>query len=475
MLFNSAEFLIFCPLVVAAYYCLRHRGQNWLLLGASLIFYAWWEWRALGILLITILLDFRVAIELDRLRASGASARRRRAVLALSLVANLLMLGFFKYFNFFATSLHDLLGALGLAVPISTLEILLPLGISFYTFQSMSYTIDVYRGELAPTRSLPGFALFVSFFPHLLAGPIMRAADLLPQVLAPRSTTRQQVVDGLHLILWGYWKKVFVGDNLGLIVDQIFSRSSPDGFLTIVGAYAFAWQIYADFSGYTDIARGVAKLLGFELTVNFDRPYFASSPREFWRRWHISLSSWVRRYVYIPLGGNRTGLAQTARNLFASTLLAGLWHGAAWTFVLFGAYHGALVVGERVGGAWWSATGRAGWLGAWIPAWLRVVLTFHLVCFGFLLFRSASLAQFLELAASLLRPYREVDLALAAQVALFAGPLLLAECLQGLAARVYLLRFERLPLELRVACYSAIAYGLLFVPATPRSFIYFQF
>jgi D-alanyl-lipoteichoic acid acyltransferase DltB (MBOAT superfamily) len=439
------------------------------------VFYGSWDWRFLPLLVATIVVDYLVGLELDRLARTGATLRRRQAVLGLSIAANLAVLGFFKYVNFFAESLQRLLASVGLPVELRVLEVVLPVGISFYTFQSMSYTIDVYRGEIAATRRFLDYALFISFFPHLVAGPIMRAAELLPQVSARRRTSREQVIDGLHLMLWGFWKKLFVADNLAPIVERIFSQSSPEGFTTLIGAYAFAWQIYADFSGYTDIARGAAKLLGFELSLNFARPYFAGSMRDFWRRWHISLSSWLGRYLYRPLGGNCQGRARTYRNLLLTMALAGLWHGAAWTFVLWGLFHGALLILERLLGEsrrWLGEERLSPWR---VPAWLRVVLVFHLVCLGWLVFRAERPDQLGAMLLSFGRPLASFDLVLAGQVALFALPLLALEAVQAMAARLYWLRFDRLPAELRVACYSAMLYLIVFVPASPRAFVYFQF
>lgn len=305
MLFNSITFLIFFPVVTIGYYLLsRHlRFQNLWLLAASLFFYSCWDWRFTFLLLVTVFVDFYVAAYLDRLYDEGAPPGKRKKILAISMGANLTILGFFKYFNFFVDSVHLGFQTLGWDVPLGTLNIVLPIGVSFYTFQSMSYTIDVYRRELPSCKNVLDFTLFVSFYPHLVAGPIMRAVDLLPQILRPRHTTRDQVLDGIHLMIWGFWKKVFVADNLAPIANRVFQMPNPTGFDTMMGVYAFAFQIYCDFSGYTDIARGIAKLMGFELVLNFNLPYFSTSPKEFWTRWHISLSTWLLNYLYIPLRG----------------------------------------------------------------------------------------------------------------------------------------------------------------------------
>ena len=322
-----------------------------------------------------------------------SDAKRRKWFVAVSMVANLTMLGFFKYWDFFIANLDGLLTQLGFGgLGGSALGIILPAGISFYTFQAMSYTIDIYRGEAKPTKSFPDFALFVCFFPHLVAGPIMRASTLLPQVVRPRTARPAAFEEGLLLILFGLFKKMVIADNMAPIVNSVFLRylDSTTGTLTgadvLVAVYAFAFQIYGDFSGYSSIARGISKWLGFELIVNFWTPYLAVSPRDFWQRWHISLSSWLRDYLYIPLGGNRYGTLYTYRNLMLTMFLGGLWHGANWTFVVWGLYHGALLCAFRglgirdpvCGG---SLRQRAYWL-------LRVLLMFHLTCFGWLLFRA---------------------------------------------------------------------------------------
>jgi alginate O-acetyltransferase complex protein AlgI len=476
VLFNSLSFLIFLPIVLIGYYSLAHRGQNYLLLAASLFFYACWDWRFLSLLFITMVVDYYVADYLERLQLEGAPERKRKWVLAVSMFSNLAMLGFFKYFNFFADSIHDLLTMAGWNVQMSTLNIILPVGISFYTFQSMSYTIDVYRGELPATRHFLDFALFVSFFPHLVAGPIMRAVDLIPQILRPRHTTTDQIFDGLHLIMWGFFKKVFVADNLAPIANAIFSEQSPSGFRTLIGVYAFAWQIYCDFSGYTDIARGVAKLMGFELILNFNLPYFSTSPKEFWTRWHISLSSWLRSYLYFPLGGNRGSEAQTYRNLMLTMILGGLWHGAAWNFVLWGIYQGGMLVIHRLTEPWLDRffTFRDPLSrGVWFA--VRVVIMFHLTCYGWLLFRATSFSQIVGMTASLAHPLQGFDSELAWKVALFSGPLLVIQCIQYFSGKLQFLDFRWVPLEAKAVCYAAILYLIVFRAAQPQSFIYFQF
>ncbi len=383
MLFNTALFwLFFAAFFVAFHFAARTRvARLWLVVGGSLLFYGAWDMRCVPLLLGTALLDFWIALRLSR----SQDERRRRVLLAVSIVANLGVLGFFKYARFFADSAHGLLGALGVVVSEPTFSLLLPAGISFYTFQSMSYTIDVYRREL-PARDRPEeFLAAVSFFPHLVAGPIIRASVLLPQFEKMEPLRWEQVRRGYLLIAVGLLKKT-VADLLAGPADALFGgTSAPSALEAWTGALAFTGQIYADFSGYTDIAIGVALLLGFVLPPNFDLPYLATSPIDFWRRWHLSLSTWLRDYLYIPLGGNRS---HRYRNLLITMLLGGLWHGASWTFVLWGLYHGLLLVVAHV------LVGRFPMLKETPSAavrWAKRLGTLYLVVLGWVLFRAESL------------------------------------------------------------------------------------
>ena len=397
MVFNSLHFVWFFVVVYGAYRVLPHRAQNWLLLIASYYFYAAWDWRFLGLLVASTLVDFTCARALSRASAPG----RRRALLVLSLGFNLTMLGFFKYFNFFADSLHGVFGALGWNVDFVTIRVLLPVGISFYTFVTMSYVIDVYRREIPATRDLLDFAVFVAFFPHLVAGPILRAANLLSQIDSPRHITRDQLRDGAWLIAWGYFQKVFVADNLAGLANSAFDPSGHQtGVNVLLGVYAFAFQIYGDFAGYSNIARGTSKLMGIELIENFRFPYLVRTPQAFWRNWHISLSTWLRDYLYVPLGGSRGSEWQTRRNLFITMVLGGLWHGAAWTFVLWGIYHGLLLIAYR-------AAERTAWIRQVIAGAhpvSRIVswaVMFQITCFGWLIFRARSVSQIRDLTTRL--------------------------------------------------------------------------
>ncbi len=313
-------------------------------MGGSYLFYAAWDWRFLGLIVFSTLLDYAAGLGI----AAAHSQNRRRAWMLASVVGNLGVLGFFKYWNFFQENAAVLLNAIGLAPSSFTLTVLLPVGISFYTFQTMSYTLDVYARRMDPTRDLAAFAAYVAFFPQLVAGPIERARHLLPQFQTPRRITADALQRGVDLIAWGLFKKVVVADQLAPFVDAAFGVERAHIALTAAATVAFGFQIYADFSGYSDIARGLARVLGFELMVNFNRPYIAKSLREFWRRWHISLSTWLRDYLYIPLGGGRATPPKTLRNLLITMALGGLWHGAAWHFALWGVWHGIGLALERM-------------------------------------------------------------------------------------------------------------------------------
>jgi D-alanyl-lipoteichoic acid acyltransferase DltB (MBOAT superfamily) len=339
MLFNSFTFFVFLPIVFALYWFvlrIKLKAQNALILVASYVFYAWWDWRFLSLILFSTLLDFYLGKALGK----SNSKKRSKSLLWTSLLVNLGFLGVFKYFNFFIDSWVEAWGGLGVDLEVSTLSIILPVGISFYTFQTLSYTIDVYRKELQPTHSLLNFAAYVAFFPQLVAGPIERATRLLPQFSQARTFSYKVAKSGVYLIIWGLFKKVVIADNCAFFVNQIFNN--PDNFSSAelgLGAVLFAFQIYGDFSGYSDIAIGTARLFGFQLMTNFAFPYFSRDIAEFWRRWHISLSTWFRDYLYIPLGGSRVRRSLQVRNVLIIFLVSGFWHGANWTFIIWGALH----------------------------------------------------------------------------------------------------------------------------------------
>lgn len=389
MLFNSFQFLFFFTIVYLLYRNLNHRWQNRLLLAASYIFYGSWDWRFLSLILTSTVVDYFCGLKIEHASAAG----RRKLFLCISLACNLGLLGFFKYFNFFAGNLGLLLSKIGLATDISTLNIILPVGISFYTFQTLSYTIDIYRGKLKPEKNFFDFALFVSFFPQLVAGPIERASSLLPQVCNPRKILASDIREGLFYIVWGYYLKICLADNMALIVNDVFAASATiTGPEAILGIYGFAFQIFGDFAGYSFIAIGVSKLMGFHLMTNFLFPYFVTNPSAFWRNWHISLSTWLRDYLYIPLGGNRNGVFLTYRNLFLTMLLGGLWHGAGWTFVLWGAYHGIILIIFRLAGEK-SSPGTPEKASNPILTFFKIAGMFQLTCFGWLIFRAEDITQ----------------------------------------------------------------------------------
>ena len=337
MLFNSIDFAIFLPIVFILYWFVTNKNlklQNLLIVVASYVFYGWWDWRFLSLILFSTLVDYSVGVRLkDETRAS-----RRKLLLWTSIVVNLGFLGFFKYYNFFLDNFVTAFSFLGMKFEAGSLNIILPVGISFYTFQTLSYTIDVYKKKLEPTRNFIAFAAFVSFFPQLVAGPIERATNLLPQFYRKRTFDYNNAVDGLKQILWGMFKKVVIADNAAQFANEIFNNSADySGSTLVIGALFFAFQIYGDFSGYSDIAIGTSRLFGFNLMKNFAFPYFSRDIAEFWRRWHISLSTWFRDYLYIPLGGSKGGTSMKIRNTFIIFIVSGFWHGANWTFIVWGA------------------------------------------------------------------------------------------------------------------------------------------
>ena len=337
MLFNSIEFAIFLPLVFGAYWFLCQRNlkvQNTLLVLASYIFYGWWDWTFLSLIIFSSLLDYFVGIEFTKTE----NKNKRKILLLLSVTLNLGFLGFFKYFNFFIESFAEAFTFFGHAIEAERLNIILPVGISFYTFQTLSYSIDTYKGKMQPTKNLIAFLAYVSFFPQLVAGPIERATNLLPQFFSKRKFEYQKAIDGMRQILWGLFKKIVIADNCAMYANDIFSNYTDYNSSTLaLGTIFFAFQIYGDFSGYSDIAIGTARLFGFNLMQNFSFPYFSRDIAEFWRRWHISLSTWFRDYLYIPLGGSRGGTNTKIRNTFIIFIVSGFWHGANWTFIIWGA------------------------------------------------------------------------------------------------------------------------------------------
>jgi D-alanyl-lipoteichoic acid acyltransferase DltB (MBOAT superfamily) len=482
MLFNSFEFVAFFAVVLLVYPRLQHRAQNVFLLLASYYFYACWDWRFTGLLATSTVVDYCVAHAL----AAEERAGRRRALLLVSLITNLGILGFFKYFDFFIASAVELLSGMGVSTNPFLLRVLLPVGISFYTFQTLAYTIDVYRRSQEPTRDFIAFGVYVAYFPQLVAGPIERASRLLPQILSPRAVTTQQWASGAQLILWGYVKKVAVADSLAPYVDAAFANpENVSGGTLLLAVYCFALQIYCDFSGYSDIARGVSRLLGIELMENFKQPYLSRNITEFWRRWHVSLSTWLRDYLYIPLGGNRQGAGKQYRNLMLTMLLGGLWHGAGWTFVVWGGLHGIYLAAHK----YMTQNRKVGLgeaprdAGAWGRYILGVVGTFHLVCLAWVFFRAESIDVAYQMLSTMLASvlgagFGAGDTALLGvwEALTFYGVLVLlldAACWKRGAESPFV---DSHPVWLRGVAYACGLFVLAFVRERGgEEFIYFQF
>ena len=397
MLFNSIEFLLFLPTIFILYWFVFNKNlkyQNTLILVSSYLFYGWWDHRFLSLIFLSTIVDYVIGLSIS----NQSSKKKQKSLLWGSVLFNLSVLGFFKYYNFFVDSWVELFSSLGYEIKsIWTLNFILPVGISFYTFQTMSYTIDIYRKKLEPTKDFISFASFVSFFPQLVAGPIERASNLLPQILKKREFQYDQVIQGLKLILWGLFKKVVIADSLAPIVDDIFSNYQDFGGGTLwLGAIYFSFQIYCDFSGYSDIAIGTSKLLGFELMSNFKFPYFSRNIGEFWRRWHISLSTWFRDYLYIPLGGSQEGKWKSIRNIFIIFLVSGFWHGANWSFIFWGLFHSILFLPTFMFNKnrnYTSSIIAANTLLPSLKEFISVGTTFLLVTIGWVFFRSESIGD----------------------------------------------------------------------------------
>lgn len=387
MVFNSITFLVFSAVFFPVYFATKGRLRLWWILGMSYLFYGWWDWRFLGLIVFSTLMDFYFGEAIS----GTETPRRRRFFLLCSMVMNLGFLCFFKYFNFFIDSFAAMMQGFGLTVSMGSLKIILPVGISFYTFQSMSYTIDVYRREIPVERDRLKFAAFIALFPQLVAGPIVRARDLLPQMNDDKSFDWNRFHSGLGRILWGFFKKVAIADSLAPFVDQVFqSPETFGGAHLLIGVVFYSFQIYCDFSGYSDIAIGLARIMGYHFPENFRTPYFSTSFSEFWTRWHISLSSWLRDYLYIPLGGNRHGKFHTYKNNLLTMLLGGLWHGANLAFVFWGFLHGLYLIVQRAVAPAWRAVVRALRLPKFLDDGLAMAAVYLLTLLAWVYFRSGS-------------------------------------------------------------------------------------
>ncbi|MBK7946475.1 MAG: MBOAT family protein [Flavobacteriales bacterium] len=395
MLFNSIDFALFLPIVFLLYWMVGGSSlarRNLILLAASYLFYGWWDWRFLGLLAFSTAVDFAVG----RAMESTAQQAKRKALLAISLIVNLGLLGFFKYFNFFAAEFAQAFSFLGMPMTTARLDIVLPVGISFYTFQTLSYSIDVYRGHMKPSRDPIAFAAYVAFFPQLVAGPIERATNLLPQFASLRVFDRAKATDGMRQMLWGLFKKVVIADNCAPHVHAVFSNHEAYSASTVaLAAFLFGLQVYGDFSGYSDIAIGCARLFGFSLMRNFAYPLFARDIAEYWRRWNISVTTWFRDYVYVPLGGSRGPLLQRIRNTMIVFVVSGLWHGPNWTFMAWGALHGLYFLPQLISGTNRRFLGPIA-PGRWLPTAneaARMLGTTVLVCIGHIFFLGTDMAD----------------------------------------------------------------------------------
>ncbi len=476
MLFNSFEFALFLPLVFIIYWAWANKTltrQNLFILLASYLFYGWWDWRFLGLLLLSTGIDYFFGLKI------WESTGRKKWLLWLSILNNLVVLGFFKYYNFFAESFTTLLAQIGFKVHPYLLEIALPVGISFYTFHGMSYVFDIYRGKIEPEKNFVKYACFVSFFPLLVAGPIERATHLLPQFSERKTFKYTDAVDGLRQLLWGLFKKMVIADNCAPLVNMVFdNHEAYSGSSIILASILFSFQIYCDFSGYSDIALGVAKLFGFSLIRNFAFPYFSRDIAEFWRRWHISLSSWFRDYVYIPLGGSKGGTAEKIRNTFIIFVLSGFWHGANWTFLFWGAlnaiYFLPLLLSQSNRNHIETIAGNK-----LIPSFKetgQVILTFGLTTLAWVFFRSESITQALHMLEAIPKSgiFQRPEI-LSFKLFIFVGLMLLVEWIQRNKQHALEHIESYLPNPIRWTVYLLLTWLIIINGAEQQSFIYFQF
>ncbi len=474
MLFCTQKFLFFFLGVFTVYWLLPwHRLRVWLLLGASYYFYASWNPLLAGLIFLTATLDYTIARALE----AGTSPRRRRALLAVSLGANVGLLVYFKYANFFLDSLGDCLRSAGVTVPLPVLSVIVPVGISFYTFEAISYTVDVYRRRIPAERNLANFLLFILFFPHLVAGPIVRARDFLPQVRRRKHWNWVRFALGGRLILLGLFKKLVIADRMALLADPVFSDPTAYGTLVLwMAAVAYAFQVYCDFSGYSDIALGTAHLLGYRLAVNFDMPFAAANITEFWRRWHISLSNWIRDYVFFPLGGSRGSAWRTAGNLLVAMTLCGLWHGAKWPFIAWGLLNGVYMVVHRAFRSWAERRPRLdGLLQTEAGTGLRVALTFLTFVLALVVFRTGSLSEGAAMLGAMFAPQGGLASPVPPLCFWVTAVVVLAAHLLARTEGAWRL-WERLPSWLHGFGLAAfLVVTLLLAPVTSQVFLYFQF
>jgi len=483
LLFNSFEFAVFLPCVFFLYWFCAAKNiklQNSLIVVSSYFFYGWWDYRFLILILISTLEDFFVALKIYKTN----DEKKRKLWLLISIAVNIGILGFFKYYNFFIENFAAVFTIFGISPNIKSLNIILPVGISFYTFQTMSYTIDVYKRKIEPTRDFISFAAFVSFFPQLVAGPIERAANLLPQFHVKREFNYEQAVDGMRQILWGLFKKIVIADSCANYVNNVFSNyQNMPGSTLFLGAVFFAFQIYGDFSGYSDIAAGTGKLLGFRLIRNFNYPYFSRDIAEFWRRWHISLTTWFRDYVYIPLGGSHGSKIQIIRNTFIIFLISGFWHGANWTFIIWGAIHAILFLPLILSGKNRKYTNTVACNGFLpnIKEIIQMCSTFFLVLVGWIFFRSESIGKaFLYFSGMFNKSLFSLSLLNEKKEALLIFILIIVMLIMEWLGRKEHFCLSKLGLNwakpFRLAMYLLISsFILMFIKTEGTPFIYFQF
>lgn len=477
MLFNSLDFAVFLPIVFVLYWFVFHKNlklQNFLIVAASYLFYGWWDWRFLTLILFSTLVDFSIGYLLK----NENKILRRKLYLWVSILINLGFLGFFKYFNFFVESFTEVFSFFGKEIQPNTLNIILPVGISFYTFQTLSYTIDVYRKKLEPTRNFIAFAAFVSFFPQLVAGPIERATNLLPQFYKKRTFDYSAAVLGLRQILWGLFKKVVIADNCATYANIIFNDHTDYAPGTLVlGALFFTFQIYGDFSGYSDIAIGTSRLFGFNLMQNFAFPYFSRDIAEFWRRWHISLSTWFRDYLYIPLGGSKGGMKMKVRNTFIIFLVSGFWHGANWTFIIWGllnALYFLPLLLQNKNRVNTNIVAEGNWLPN-IKELIQILITFSLTVFAWIFFRANSVSHAFDYIIHMFKgSANALSLTIPQELPYLILFFMIVEWL-GRSSQYAIENLQFVPKYVRWSFYFGLILLLFLFAGQEQEFIYFQF
>lgn len=481
MIFNSLQYLLFFPAITALYFIIPFRYRWILLLAGSYYFYMSWNVKFVFLIIFSTVFDYLIALAIDR----TDDEKRRKRLVMLSIFLNLAFLFVFKYLTFFTEQTQQLVNYFGLDIALPSFNILLPVGISFYTFQTLSYTIDVYKRKIKPEKHLGIFALYVSFFPQLVAGPIERSENLLPQFHDNKPFSYENVTGGLKLMAWGFFKKLVIADRAAVIANSVYNNpyAYDNGAYFIIATLAFAFQIYGDFSGYSDIAIGSAKVLGFNLMKNFDRPYCSSNIAEFWRRWHISLSSWFKDYLYIPLGGSRVSFPRWAFNIFVVFLVSGLWHGASWTFILWGAVHGLLQVLQRIVSPYLKKHLGFLYIGGFAPfgKLIFIICTFVFVNLAWVLFRANTISDAFYILRHMLVNI-DFSSALAAfnsfDMKVLAGSIVLMEIVQYAGSRLAErgLKFGDFHFAVRWPCYWALVMWIfVFAKIGSHDFIYFQF